>query len=133
MAQSSDVVELYLEALAAGDEESVLACLNRDVVHVEQPNAFRRKGDRRGRDALTSDMARGRRLLASQRYHITSSLVDGERGAVQMEWEGVLAVAFGPFSAGDRVELASAMFFELRDGLVLSQQNYDCLPPLGSA
>jgi hypothetical protein len=44
-----------------------------------------------------------------------------------------LAVAFGPFSAGDRVELASAMFFELRDGLVLSQQNYDCLPPLGSA
>jgi hypothetical protein len=47
----------------------------------------------------------------------------------ELEWTGVLAVAFGALPAGAAINADMAMFLTFRDGKIVSQRNYDCYPP----
>ena len=132
MKSGLDVVREYLAAVEAGDVQGAMAHFHPDVIQIEHPNGIKLKGDRRDLAAMTADGERGRALLASQSYRITNAVSEGNRLAVQVHWEGVLAVPMGPLAAGDRMMVESGMFFEVVDGKITSQMNYDCVPPLGS-
>ena len=43
--------------------------------------------------------------------------------------DGVLAVDVGSLRAGMEMKAALAMFFEIREGRVRRQRNYDCFEP----
>jgi len=42
---------------------------------------------------------------------------------------GKLAISFGSLQAGSEMRAHSAMFFEFKDGKIVSQKNYDCFKP----
>jgi len=71
----------------------------------------------------------GRGLLARQRYEIVSELADNDRVAVEATWSATLAVPLGTLAAGDSMRAHFAMFFELVDGKIRNQRNYDCFEP----
>jgi hypothetical protein len=41
--------------------------------------------------------------MAAQRYELLSALVEGERVALEAQWNGTLAVTVGTVAAGDHV------------------------------
>jgi ketosteroid isomerase-like protein len=100
-----------------------------DVVQIEHPNRFNPKGATRDRAALHANAGAGRTLMQSQRYEITSAIAQGDHVAVEARWTGVLAIALGPLPAGHELRAHLGMFFELRDGKIWRQRNYDCFEP----
>jgi len=72
---------------------------------------------------------KGRKLLSNQSCEIKSFVADGDRLSVEVLWTGTLAVPFANLAVGSQMRAHSAMFFEFKDGRILSQRNYDCFEP----
>src|SRR5262245_47888166 len=87
---TEDVVRAYVAAVEAQDLDAVQSWLHDDVEVIEHPNAVSPNGRRYGKQELREAGERGKALMASEDYKITSMLIDGERAVLQMEWTGTL-------------------------------------------
>lgn len=116
-----------LEQMATGD--ALARFFSPDVVQEEFPNRLVPQGARRDLAALLEGAARGKQLMAAQRYELLSTMVEGERVAIEVQWSGTLAVPVGTLAAGDQMRARFAVFLEFRDGKILRQRNYDCFDP----
>lgn len=119
-------VHQYFASIGSGDLEGMLECYADEAIQVELPNRLKPQGDRRSVEDLRRDFARGREILESQSYAITSVTEDADRVAVEVLWRGRLAVPLGSLGKGDEMRARSAILFEFRDGLIVAQRNYDC-------
>lgn len=126
---SAERVQRYLQAVEAFDEHEVSALLAEGAVFHELPNRLKPSGETRDRAAMLEGLRRGRAVLVGQRYQVLRIVEDGDHVAVEAIWTGTLAIALGSLSPGDTMRARSAMFFELRDGKVFVQRNYDCFDP----
>lgn len=93
------------------------------------PNRIYPQGIRLKLSDMAEAFAKGRKLLSSQTYEIKNSVGEGDLLAVEVPWTGKLSVALGTLPAGSEMRAHSAMFFEFRDGQIISQMNYDCFEP----
>jgi len=120
------IVERYFRAIEAGNMAELSAVLSPDIEQVEWPNVVKPHGDRRGIVQLRADFEHGRNLLSSQSYTVSTLTESGERIVAEVLWRGVLAVPLATLQPGDEMKAFSAIVFEFRDGLIVSQRNYDC-------
>jgi ketosteroid isomerase-like protein len=124
------LIRAYLDALSRDECGDQLAgFFAEDVLQVEFPNQLNPKG---GESDLTAVLARsieGQRILRSQHFEIRSEIARDERVAVEATWTGVLAVDVGSLRAGMSMKAEFAMFFEIKDGKIRRQHNYDCFEP----
>ncbi|MBF5044944.1 nuclear transport factor 2 family protein [Aggregicoccus sp. 17bor-14] len=124
------VIRSYLQDLAAGAVGDRLAAyFTPDAVQVELPNRLNPQGGRSDLATLLTRAEQGQRVLRGQRYEIRSAVVQGDRVAVEALWTGTLAIALGSLAPGAEMRAHFAMFFELQDGRIRSQRNYDCFEP----
>ncbi len=70
-------------------------------------------------------------MLKRQSYTVRRVIESGEHVAVEVKWNGVLAVPVMNLTAGSAMKAFVAMFFTLREGKIVSQRNYDCYPSFG--
>lgn len=112
----------YLQAIESHDLDAVASHLHPDVLVTEHPNKISPAGKSYDRAQLRAAGERGKALLASERYAVRSMIVEGDRAAVQIEWTATLA-------DGRAMTAHICSVFELRDGLVYRQEQYDCFAP----
>jgi ketosteroid isomerase-like protein len=123
-------VRAYLDALASGAAGNALArFFTADALQIELPNKLNPQGGRSDLPTLLARAEQGRKLMQRQSYEIRSELAHGERVAIEARWSGVLAVPLGTLAAGATLSAHFAMFFELVDGRIAVQRNYDCFEP----
>jgi ketosteroid isomerase-like protein len=123
-------VKEYLAAIEAGATGASLAVFfTPDVMQEEFPNRLVPGGARRDLAALLDAAERGQKVLRAQRYEILSALERGDTVALEVQWTGALAVPVGSLAAGGEMRARFAVFFELRDGKIARQRNYDCFEP----
>lgn len=123
-------VRAYLEALEAGAAGEALArFFAPDARQVELPNRLNPNGGDSDLPTLLRRAEQGRKLLRSQSYQIRSEVAQGSRVAVEALWTGTLAVPLGTLAAGATMTAHFAMFFELSEGRIRVQRNYDCFEP----
>jgi ketosteroid isomerase-like protein len=128
-AESSNLamIRSYLAALESGAVGDELArFFTEDALQVELPNKLNPNGAQSDLPTMLERAARGQHLLQRQTYEVRSEIADGSRVAVEALWSGALAVPLGSLPAGAVMTAHFAMFFELRDGRIASQRNYDC-------
>lgn len=129
-AKNLSVVRSYLAAIERGATGDDLASFFApDAIQVELPNRLNPQG---GQSDLATILARadqGKKLLRSQCFEVKSETVQGDRVALEAVWSGVLAVPLGALAAGATLRAHFAMFFELADGRIRTQRNYDCFEP----
>jgi ketosteroid isomerase-like protein len=109
-----------------GDGDGLKSLYAENAVQIEHPNRLKPKGDRRAPAKMIEDLARGKKILRSERYEIVNSVVSGDRVAIQVEWTGVLAVPIGTLAAGDTMRTYSAIFLRFEGDRIAEQHNYDC-------
>lgn len=114
-----DIVTSYIRAIEAHDLDEVARHLHEEMVLVEHPNKLNPAGKTGDKAAMRAAGERGAAALAHERYEIRSIVAEGDRAAVLMTWTGTLKN--GPTM---RAEICSII--ELRDGLVIRQEQYDC-------
>jgi len=123
-------IRAYLEALQGGAVGEALArFFTPDARQVELPNRFNPRGGVSDLPTILRRAEQGQNLLRSQYYEILSELAQDHRAAVEARWTGTLAVALGSLEAGATMTAHFAMFFELMDGRIQLQRNYDCFEP----
>jgi ketosteroid isomerase-like protein len=111
---------------ASGEPFAFLAS---DIQQIEYPNQFVPKGASRDLAAMREAGERGRRVIRSERYEVRTALAHGNEVALEVLWTGKIAVAVGSLAAGDEMRAHFGVFLTLRDGLIVSQRNYDCFEP----
>jgi len=121
---TEDLARRYLRALE--ERTSITDFLHDEAIIEVLPNRLDPKGTRRKKAEALSDVERGRKLLSSEHYEVTSAISSGERAVLEVNWTGVLAVALGALKVGDSLRARCSMHFVMREGRVLSQTNYDC-------
>lgn len=129
MTEPIDVARSYLRAIESGDEPALDAIIDPATVYRELPNRFMPTGSVNDKKAMLARFARGKTLTTSQHYEIRNAIVQGDEVALEVEWNGTLAVPLGSLAPGATMRVHSAIFLEVRDGKVVSQRNYDCFEP----
>jgi ketosteroid isomerase-like protein len=129
-AQNLETIRAYLAALEAFATGGALArFFTPDAEQIEFPNRLNPNGGRSDLSKLVQRAASVPSLLRQQRYEILSEIAQGSRVAIEATWTAVLAVPFGTVEAGASMKAHFAIFFELRDGRIHVQRNYDCFEP----
>jgi ketosteroid isomerase-like protein len=100
-----------------------------DAVQYEFPNKLTPTTATRTLADILAAAERGRKVLTGQTFDILNAVVSGDRMAAELQWTGTLAVPVGALPAGGVMKARFAMFFELRDGRIAAQRNYDCFDP----
>jgi len=123
-------VRSYLAALEKGAVGEALArFFTDDAQQVEFPNRLNANGGRSDLQTLLSRAEQGQRLLRAQHYEIRSEVAQGSTVAVEAVWTGTLAAPLGSLSPGADLRAHFAMFFDVQDGRIRAQRNYDCFDP----
>lgn len=124
------LIRAYLSALESGAVDEELACFfGAYAVQVELPNKLNPSGARSDLPTILARAKQGQGILKSQSYEIHSEIAQGSHVAVEAVWSGVLAVPLGSLAAGATMRAHFAMFFEVTEGRISSQRNYDCFEP----
>ena len=124
------VVRSYLAALGKGALGAALArFFTPEAVQIELPNRLNPTGGQSDLPTLLERAERGHALLRSQSYQLRSEMARGSHVAVEAVWTAELALPLGSLPAGSTMKAHLAMFFELTDGRISSQRNYDCFEP----
>lgn len=118
------ILDDFFAAAAAFDEEALSAVLHPEARISEMPNAINAGGTERDVAEAREAFARGRGLLASQRYDVHEVLENGDRIAARATWHGTLA------ATGQELTAHIATFTHLRDGRIFRHATYDCYEPL---
>lgn len=127
--KTEDVVRAYIAAVEAQDLDAVQNWLHDDVEVTEHPNAVSPNGRRYGKAELRDAGQKGKDLMASEDYKITSVLVDGDRAVLQMEWTGTLNATHGHRQKDHVMRAHICSVIQLRDGKIWRQEQYDCFHP----
>ena len=121
------LVRDYYAAVQDGATDDALARFYAaDVVQEEFPNRFLPNGATRDLRALKEAAERGRGVMAAQEFELLNIVAAGSQVAVEARWAGTLARAIGPIPAGTVMRARFGQFFEIRDGRIVKQRNYDC-------
>jgi ketosteroid isomerase-like protein len=115
----------YLRAIERGDP-GALAFYAPDVTQTEFPNRLVPDGAVRDLAALRDAAERGKRAILGQSYEITRAVEQGDDLALEVTWTATVAVPIGDLPAGGTMRAHFAMFLTFRDGLIVTQHNYDC-------
>lgn len=125
-----DTTRRYLRALEDGATgEALAAFFHPEVTQREYPNRLVATGATRNLRALLEGADRGQQVMAGQRYEVRRAVEQGDTVALEVDWSGTLKVPVGKLPAGGTMRAAFAVFLTFRDGLILSQHNYDCFEP----
>jgi len=71
--------------------------------------------------------ASGPSSKARQKYKIIQGMAGSDRVALEVEWEGTLAIPFGSTPAGGRKRANIAEFMEFREGRIAGERDYRLL------
>jgi hypothetical protein len=123
-------IRSYLRALASGQIGAELAkYFNPDAIQIEFPNKFNPNGNQSDLATIIARSEKGRTLVDNQSYQVTSEISDDSQVAIEAIWTGHLAVAVGSLPAGSTMRAYFSIHFEMRDGRIAVQRNYDCFDP----
>jgi ketosteroid isomerase-like protein len=128
--KNRELIRDYLKALGEGTAGEELArFFTPDAVQIEYPNKLNANGGRSDLQTILVRSEQGKKLLSQQSYEIQSETAEGSRVAIEAVWTGTLAVPLGTLSAGSSMRAQFSMHFEMRDGRIAVQRNYDCFDP----
>jgi ketosteroid isomerase-like protein len=128
--KNRQLIRSYLSALGAGAVGDELArFFTSDAAQIEFPNRLNANGGHSDLATILLCAEQGQKLLTQQTYEIHSETAEDNRVAVEAIWTGTLAVSVGTLAPGSTMRAHFALHFEIRDGRIAAQRNYDCFDP----
>ena len=122
-----DVVLEFIRALeAGGDGGAIGPFLAADFVLVEAPHLLAAEGSTRTRDQAMASLDQSGEVVADQKFEIRRTTCEGGRVVVEADWSARTLMDLRYWDAGETIRARTSSVFEVRDGLIISQDSYDC-------
>lgn len=130
MASEPNALELVLDFIrtleAGGDGRAIGRFLAADFVLVEAPHLLAAEGSIRTRDQAMAGLDQSGEVVADQKFGIRRTTCEGGRVVVEADWSARTLMDLRYWDAGETIRARTSSVFEVRDGLIISQDSYDC-------
>jgi hypothetical protein len=124
---SLDRVLGFVRAVEAGGGAAELQpYLAEDFQLTEWPHALSKAGSTRNLQETLAGADHSKDIVADQRFEVVRTTSEGSRVVLEMNWSATLLLDLPHWDRGDTIRARSTAVFELRDGLIVSQDTYDC-------
>lgn len=127
---NTEIIRGYLAALEEGATgEALSRFFAADAVQTEYPNLLNPQGQESDVPRMLERAQIGLTMLREQRYTLRHIVAEGDTVAIEVDWAGTLGVSLGKLAEGTILKGRMAIFFEMADGRISRQRNYDCFEP----
>jgi len=111
---------------AGGGAAELQPYLAEDFQLTEWPHALSKTGSTRNLQETLAGADHSKDIVANQRFEVVRTTSEGSRVVLEMNWSATLLLDLPHWDRGDTIRARSTAVFELRDGLIVSQDTYDC-------
>lgn len=111
------IVRRYLDAYNRRDPAELARCVTEDVVFENVSNSGQSLS-LKGREAFAELAEKSASMFVMRRQIVRLAVVQDDRAALEIDWEGVPSSDLPGMPAGKRASLRGATFITLRDGLI---------------
>lgn len=117
----------FVRAVEAGGGSAELRpFLAEDFQLTEWPHALSKTGSTRNLAETLSGADDSHDIVADQRFEVVRTTSQDDRVVLEMNWSATLLLDLPHWDRGDTIRARSTAVFQLRDGLIISQDTYDC-------
>lgn len=103
--------------------------LHPQIQHQEFPNLLMKNGSKRDYAMMVAGPQQGRKILTANRFEIVNAFAAGDWVTLEIVWTGTLAIPLGGLVPGDQLKAYIATILQVKDGLIVTQHQYDCYEP----
>lgn len=97
-----------------------------EVEQIEYPNSLTKNITVRNLQQLKEAAERGKKLLIKEEYEVKNLISFENTILLECTWKGTMAIPLGNIPAGGQMIAHFAQIFEIKDGKIFRQRNYDC-------
>ena len=122
-----DRVLEFIRVLEAGGGAAEIRPYGADsFVLVEAPHLRAPEGSTRTLDDVLAGADQSSQVVADQKFVIRRTTCEGGRVAVEADWSATVLMDIRYWDRGETIRARTSSVFEVRDGLLTSQDSYDC-------
>ncbi|MBT2247629.1 nuclear transport factor 2 family protein [Arthrobacter sp. BHU FT2] len=120
------VLEFIRVLEAGGGAAEIRPYLADSFVLVEAPHLLAPEGSTRTLDDVLAGADQSSQVVANQKFVIRRTTCEGGRVAVEADWTATVLMDIRYWDRGETIRARTSSVFEVRDGLLTSQDSYDC-------
>lgn len=130
MTQNEKLVRSFLHMLETRTSTDELDNFyHPEVEQIEYPNSLTKNITVRNLQQLKEAAERGKKVLIKEEYEIKNLISFENTILLECTWKGTMAIPLGNIPAGGQMIAHFAQVFEIKDGKIFRQRNYDCFEP----
>lgn len=130
IASDPSALELVLDFIrtleSGGDGGAIGPFLAAGFVLHEAPHLLAPEGSTRTRTQAMAGASQSGEVVVDQKFEIRRTTCQGGRVVVEADWSARSLMDLRYWDAGETIHARTSSVFEVRDGLIISQDSYDC-------
>jgi hypothetical protein len=111
---------------AGGGAPGIRPFLADSFVLEEAPHLLAPEGSRRSLRDVLAGADQAAQVVADQKFAIRRTTCEGGRVAVEADWSATALMDLPYWDRGDTIRARTSSVFEVSNGLIVSQDSYDC-------
>lgn len=111
---------------AGGGAAGIRPFLADSFVLVEAPHLLAPEGSTRTLPDVLAGADQSPNVVADQKFLIRRTTCEGGRVAVEVDWSATVRMDLRYWDRGETIRARTSSVFEVCDGLIVSQDSYDC-------
>lgn len=120
------VLEFIRVLEAGGGAADIKPFLAESFVLTEAPHLLAPEGSTRTLVGVLAGADQSREVVTDQKFTIRRTTCEGNRVAVEADWSATVLMDLRYWDRGETIRARTSSVFELSDGLIVSQDSYDC-------
>lgn len=125
--ENEQIVLNFLKALENRKSSIELSDFyHEEIQQIEYPNLLLKSKTIRTLKEIIAASEKGLMVITREHYEVLSLYSYEDMVIIEALWEGTLALPIGYLNVGDKMIAHFAQFFQLKDGKIIKQRNYDC-------
>ena len=120
------VLEFIRILEAGGGAAEIRPYLADTFTLVEAPHLLAPEGSTRTLADVLAGADQSSEVVANQEFIIRRTTCEGGRVAVEADWSATVLMDIRYWDRGETIRARTSSVFEVRDGLIVSQDSYDC-------
>ncbi|WAJ34656.1 nuclear transport factor 2 family protein [Arthrobacter sp. FX8] len=120
------VLEFIRVLEAGGGAEDIRPFLSESFLLTEAPHLLAPEGSTRPLAGVLDGADQSREVVKDQQFTVRRTTCEGSRVVVEADWSATVLMDLPYWDRGETIRARTSSVFEVRNGVIVSQDSYDC-------